>query len=136
MLTWKGEEVLNKTFRATGRAVDGLLTDCVIASKSIVPVGTTAALHGSIQMRPSVLAGDTVIGQWGSYAINYALFVERGTRAHVILPVKKKALYWEGAAHPVRMVFHPGTSARPFLVPVMQEKAPYLPMRIKMEMGA
>lgn len=32
-----------------------------------------------------------------------------GTRPHVILPRFKKALFWDGAAHPVRSVFHPGT---------------------------
>ncbi|MDY6852011.1 MAG: phage virion morphogenesis protein [Thermodesulfobacteriota bacterium] len=39
------------------------------------------------------------------------------TAAHIIRPRRKKALYWPGAAHPVRSVRHPGSiiPARPFL---------------------
>jgi hypothetical protein len=35
-------------------------------------------------------------------------FVEYGTDPHVIRPVTKEALWWEGARHPVRRVRHPG----------------------------
>lgn len=45
----------------------------------------------------------------------YAVFMEFGTRAHLILPVRKKALWWGGAAHPVKSVFHPGTKPYKFL---------------------
>lgn len=46
---------------------------------------------------------------------SYAPYVEFGTAPHVILPKEKKALYWPGAAHPVRRVNHPGTRANPFM---------------------
>ena len=39
----------------------------------------------------------------------YAIFVIKGTRPHMIYPVNKKALYWDGADHPVASVLHPGT---------------------------
>ena len=45
----------------------------------------------------------------------YAPYVHEGTKAHIILPVIKKALFWKGARHPVKKVHHPGTTARPFL---------------------
>jgi len=45
----------------------------------------------------------------------YAIFVHEGTRPHIIMPLKKQALYWKGALHPVRRVLHPGTKAQPFL---------------------
>lgn len=44
-----------------------------------------------------------------------AAMVIGGTRAHIIRPRGKKALFWVGARHPVRSVFHPGT--RPNDVP-------------------
>lgn len=44
-------------------------------------------------------------------AVPYAGFIEQGTLAHEIRPVNKKALYWKGAPHPVRVVHHPGTRA-------------------------
>jgi hypothetical protein len=46
---------------------------------------------------------------------SYAPFVEFGTAPHVIVPKDKKALYWPGAAHPVRKVNHPGTKANQFM---------------------
>ncbi len=47
--------------------------------------------------------------------MKYAPFVEFGTAPHVILPVNGKALFWKGAAHPVRKVNHPGTKPNPFM---------------------
>jgi phage virion morphogenesis protein len=39
------------------------------------------------------------------------------TKAHTIRPKNKRALFWPGAAHPVRSVNHPGSHipARPYL---------------------
>lgn len=44
----------------------------------------------------------------------YAIFVIKGTRPHEILPKIRKALYWEGASHPVTKVYHPGTKANDY----------------------
>lgn len=52
---------------------------------------------------------------------SYAIYVHEGTRPHVIMPVNKMALYWNGAPHPMRAVHHPGSKAQPFLK-VMAEK--------------
>jgi hypothetical protein len=45
----------------------------------------------------------------------YAIFVHEGTAPHVILPKNGKALFWKGAAHPVRSVNHPGTKPNRFM---------------------
>ena len=45
----------------------------------------------------------------------YAQWVNDGTRPYTITPTSKKALYWEGADHPVRVVHHPGIKARHFV---------------------
>lgn len=59
--------------------------------------------------------------------VEYGRFVEFGTEAHIIEPRVKKALYWEGAEHPVKRVHHPGTSPRPWLTPAAEgERAPFL----------
>lgn len=47
---------------------------------------------------------------------DYSKPVHDGASAHVIKPKAKKALYWPGAAHPVRMVNHPGNKANPYMV--------------------
>ncbi|MEU6234423.1 HK97 gp10 family phage protein [Kitasatospora sp. NPDC047058] len=51
--------------------------------------------------------------------VSYWRYVEYGTGPHIIRPKTKKALYWEGAAHPVAQVNHPGTPAFPFLRPAL-----------------
>lgn len=45
----------------------------------------------------------------------YAQWVNDGTRPYTITPTSKKALYWEGADHPVRVVHHPGIRGRHFV---------------------
>ena len=49
--------------------------------------------------------------------IKYARGVEEGTRPHTLRAKNKKALYWKGAKHPVKSVRHPGSKAKPFLIP-------------------
>ena len=44
-----------------------------------------------------------------------AQWVNDGTRPYTITPTSKKALYWEGADHPVRVVHHPGIRGRHFV---------------------
>lgn len=48
--------------------------------------------------------------------VPHGIFVRGGTRAHgPIVPRFKKALYWPGARHPVKMVpWHPGTKPNPY----------------------
>jgi hypothetical protein len=44
----------------------------------------------------------------------YEHYVRLGTAPHIIVPVKRRALFWPGAAHPVKIVRHPGTKANPY----------------------
>jgi len=69
----------------------------------------TGRLRGSIVYQ--VIANKVVVGA----NVKYAQFHQLGTKPYVILPQKKKALYWKGARHPVRKVNHPGLPPRPFL---------------------
>ena len=54
--------------------------------------------------------------------IKYASMVEKGTRAHIIRPKSKKALYWKGASRPVKQVNHPGSKAKPYLIPAFEKE--------------
>ena len=45
----------------------------------------------------------------------YAEWVNDGTQPYTITPNSKRALYWEGADHPVKVVHHPGIKARHFV---------------------
>jgi hypothetical protein len=53
-----------------------------------------------------------------------ARWLSEGTHAHIILPVEKQALWWPSAAHPVRMVHHPGTRANPWAIAAYLEVRP------------
>ena len=44
----------------------------------------------------------------------YEHFVRLGTSAHLIVPVKKRALFWPGLPHPVKLARHPGTKPNPY----------------------
>ena len=57
---------------------------------------------------------DSEVGAW----------IEIGTEEHDITPKNKKALYWEGAEHPVKRVHHPGTKPRPFMRPSLDVEGP------------
>ena len=54
--------------------------------------------------------------------IKYARGVEEGTRPHTIRAKNKKALYWKGAKHPVKSVRHPGSKAKPYLIPAFEKE--------------
>ena len=54
--------------------------------------------------------------------VKYAIIVEKGSKPHIIRPKNKKALYWEGASRPVKMVNHPGSKAKPFLIPAFESE--------------
>ena len=54
--------------------------------------------------------------------IKYARGVEFGTRPHLIKPKNKKALYWKGAKHPVKSINHPGSKAKPYLIPAFESE--------------
>lgn len=54
--------------------------------------------------------------------LKYAPMVEFGTRAHIIRPKSKKALYWKGAKRPVKQVSHPGSKAKPYLIPAFEDE--------------
>ena len=137
MLTWKGEIVLDKTMRAAGRAVNSVLADCVTTAKADAPV-KTSAYQGSIQMRQAFFgSGGEIIGQFGSFAINYAMAIERGTRAHVIVSTGPWSLHNKQTGQYFgRIVNHPGTRGRFVLTRAMERHGPSLPLRIQMEMGA
>lgn len=55
------------------------------------------------------------VARIGARSVPWAIWAEEGTRPHSIDPVNKKALWWEGAAHPVNHVNHPGGTASHFM---------------------
>ncbi len=134
MHKWDDKPIIDKTLLATRIGMDSVLSKCVSAAKAIVPKVTTA-LQGSIHMQPTKLKGNELVGEWGSYNIKYAIYIETGTDPYEIRPVKAKALFWPGAAHPVKVVHHPGIKAQPFLRPTADRLYPTLPGEIRKAMA-
>ena len=103
----------------TGSPVALTLTKKVIQVESAAKrIATQEGLVDTGRYRSSIgwrLGRDAVglYAECGS-SVPYAIHLERGTQPHIILPRQKKALWWKGAAHPVRIVHHPGT--RPYNV--------------------
>ena len=63
--------------------------------------------------------------------LKYAPMVEFGTRPHIIRAKNKKALYWKGATHPVKQVNHPGSKAKPYLIPAFEKEKDQFLERLK-----
>lgn len=59
-----------------------------------------------------------------SAQVPYAQAVHDGARPHVIYARAGSALFWRGAAHPVRKVNHPGNKANPYLTDALQATIP------------
>ena len=101
-------------------------------AKELVPrqtgnLGRTIRLGNVTAESAQIIAG-------GQYGVGYAQFVEFGTRAHVIVPRRKKALAWGGnrrlsgslrsgskATSFAMRVNHPGTAAKPYLRPAAEK---------------
>lgn len=98
------------------------------------------ALHGRLiltdtgRLRNSINFKALARGVEGSTNVKYAAIHHLGgqTGAHTIVPRVKKALFWPGAAHPVKSVQHPGSKipARPFLMFQDEDVYGYLYPRI------
>lgn len=101
-------------------------------AKKLVPrktgnLGRTIRSEDATESSVRVVAG-------GTTEVGYAAYVEKGTKAHVIVPRNARALAWGGArrlsgnlrsgAKPeffAARVNHPGTKAQPYLVPGAQK---------------
>lgn len=111
------------------RKMLGLLGLATVAeAKRLVP-RRTGNLARTIRVGP-VTERTVEVQAGGERKVGYAAAVEFGTKPHTIVPVRRKALAWGGArrlsgtlrsgARPeffARRVEHPGTKAKPYLVP-------------------
>lgn len=81
-LQWQGEQVDRRVIGAVLGGMDETMAACVVTAKQDYRPGhglVTAVLQGSIQMRPAEMREDYAIGYWGSFDVDYAIYVEMGT---------------------------------------------------------
>lgn len=95
--------------------IGNVLADIEARSVPEVPVRSSNLVNSvSSFLAPGGLKGILRASAKDSSGHDYASDVHYGTRAHVILPKNKKALFWPGGRHPVKKVQHPGTKGTPF----------------------
>ena len=74
---WEGDKVFSNVGKATALSIDQILGKCVIGAKTEHAfVNRTSNLEGSIRSKPAETVGTRMLVQWGSFSIEYALYVE------------------------------------------------------------
>ena len=122
----QGLDQLVANLKAAPGIAAPILQRALFASQAILAKYTTKA---TVPWRTGFLTqsfyGELTPGllRWFPTA-SYARFVQFGTAPHIILPKDKEALYWPGAAHPVKMVHHPGTRPNDYMGRIMAASLP------------
>jgi hypothetical protein len=83
----------------------------------------TGRLARSVNTRFSASA-DVFSSKTGSNLGYGRIWELTGIAPHDVVPVGAKALYWKGAAHPVKIVHIPGQPPRPWLRPALDQMRP------------
>ncbi|MCL5947420.1 MAG: hypothetical protein M1298_05335 [Chloroflexi bacterium] len=101
------------------------------AMRQQAPVGQDKVSYdGTLLHRGGTLQRSLIFRQGsagaGVYGVDYADFVIHGTAPHLIMPVQKRALWWQGSAHPVSRVQHPGTQPNDFPLRAVEHARPAL----------
>lgn len=78
-VNWNGKEIERKVLRASRRGIDVTLAACIAPAKRNTPVISGTA-QGSIQFRPAVIKGRGAEGIWGSFQVDYFIWLEIGAR--------------------------------------------------------
>lgn len=103
----------------TETIVDKAGHDTVTDAQASCPVDT-----GNLRATISVDIDADGMGFEAGPTASYGGMVEFGTAPHEIRARNARALWWPGAAHPVRRVQHPGTAPKPYLLPAFDRQIP------------
>jgi len=98
----------------------GTLSDQQVALQVAERLREIATRQGTVPFKTGDLRKAHVVEPQGKGAAlrantPYARAVHDGRPARTIRAKKKKALYWKGAAHPVKAVNQPATRGRPWI---------------------
>ena len=78
-LDWRGKLTRKQVVRSVEQGMNMNLAKAVQQAKSFTPV-RTGILQGSIRMEPAKeVSPNLIVGYFGSWDVNYAIFVEKGT---------------------------------------------------------
>ncbi len=99
--TWTGDNVKRQVAQASRRGIDVTLARCIGPAKNLTPVVTGTA-QGSIMMKAAKIVGKFVTGKWGSWDVEYFIWLEigaHGRRAYRMLQQTADAQYPKLPAH-------------------------------------
>lgn len=93
-INWNGDEIGARMIRASKKGVDKTTAEAANHAKTHHPwVNRTGTAEGSIQSRPAILIeGKLVRGEFGSYGVDYFLWLEIGTSKMPAMPCLRPAL--------------------------------------------
>jgi len=91
-ITWKDRAVLGRSKTAFRLGINETLAIAVQIAAPLTPY-LWGFLRRSIRFQPARIQGERIIGQWGSFDINYALRMEKfhRTRRHFLKKGADKA---------------------------------------------
>ena len=89
-LEWHGDKIGGKFKVASRKAIDVVTALCVVPAKAATPVITGTA-QGSIMARPAEIIGKRVRGFWGSFDVNYFIWLEIGARGRSGIHMLRRA---------------------------------------------
>ena len=103
---WEGDKIPARVAVAARKAIDETLALCIAPAKAETPVVTGTA-QGSIQMRLAKIIGNLVTGQWGSFDVNYFIWLEIGARGRTGIHMLRRAAdrFYPGLADRIRARF-------------------------------
>ena len=106
IIKYNADKIIGKMDRAAMWAIDTTLALCVAPAKRETPVVTGTA-QGSIQMRPSKRIGNFIVGIWGSFDVNYFIWLEIGARGRTGIHMLRRAAdrFYPGLADRIRHRF-------------------------------
>lgn len=112
---------LENIIKDTGRQVSKDAQNYLTSNGNI----NTGKLHNSIKGQYSKLS-NVGFKYTVSAGAKHAIFIEEGTRPHIIRARRKKVLMFYQDGKPVftKEVFHPGTKESPFMSRALQDNAP------------
>lgn len=134
------DEAIRRARQAVSAAVHKAAARIEAGAKLRAPVDTGNLWNSIMARREGELTASVGV------SAEYAAAVEFGTggrsvapgaskRPIVIVPIRKRALWWPGARHPVRRVVQQGQPARPYLVPAVEEERPRFAREIAAAVG-
>lgn len=80
-LDWKAAAILKRERNASRLGIDDTMVACVTQGKKNTPPHVvTGTAQGSIMFEPAKIHGERVIGRWGSFDVDYFIWLEIGAR--------------------------------------------------------